>query len=144
MSKFNIMFVFFILMLTFSCKQNDENEDRFSNYELISKKEEIIEIMYVKWATTDRPNFITQKNYNANDDDLLIGHCFYLDTKDNRIEKISGKDRQNLQDGKTIRVSGKFYRTKKFDDFFPYKEFQPYSFTPKNGYFIVFVYDTIL
>ncbi|KFF05470.1 hypothetical protein [Flavobacterium reichenbachii] len=118
MSKFKIILVFFILTLTFSCKKNYENKDRFSYYEPISTKEEIIEIMYIKWAATDRPKFIKKENYNAKNDDSLIEDCFYLDTKDSRIQKISGKDRQNLHDGKTISLSGKFYRTKRFDDFF--------------------------
>ncbi len=44
-----------VLTLFSNCKKNDQNKVRFSNYEIISTKEEIIEIMYIKWATTDRP-----------------------------------------------------------------------------------------
>jgi len=140
-----IIVSFLIVALFSSCTKNDENKDRFSNYELLSTKEEIIPIKHIKWAATDRPGFVTQENYNAKkNDDSLIDYCFYLDTKEDRVQGFSEKEHQNLQNGRTIRVSGKFYRTKKFDAVFPYKEFCLYSFTPKNGYFIVFVYDTVL
>jgi len=140
-----IILTFLIATLFSNCKKNDQIKDRFSNYELISTKEQIIEIKHIKWAATDRPTFVTQENYNAKSSDAsLIDYCFYLDTKENRFQFFSEKNREKLQNGGTVRVSGKFYKTKKFDGSFPYKNFLVYSFTPKNGYFIVFVCDTIL
>ncbi|MFQ6599991.1 hypothetical protein [Flavobacterium sp. C3NV] len=55
-----------IVMLTiFGCKKNDINENRFSYYEVISTQTEVIKVKFIEWATTDRPGFITEENYNA-------------------------------------------------------------------------------
>lgn len=58
-----IILTFLVATLFWNCTQNDK--DRFSNYELISTKEEVIKIKFIEWATTDRPGFITEENYNA-------------------------------------------------------------------------------
>ncbi|HEY1193773.1 hypothetical protein [Flavobacterium sp.] len=140
----NILKTLFLLIIIslFSCKNDNASKNRFKYYELISKKTETIDVKYVMWATTDRPNYILEKHFK-NDTTQLIKYCFYLDTKKEKIKKFSSKNKQSLLDGKTIRLTGKFYKTKKFDDFYPYQFFEPYSFKPKNGYFLVFVYDEI-
>ncbi len=134
-----------IVMLTiFGCKKNDINENRFSYYEVISTQTEVIKVKFIEWATTDRPGFITEENYNAKKNDTtLVNYCFYLDTKNNDIQNFSAKNIEKLNDGETIELTGRYYKTKKFDDIFPYKESNTYSFKPKDGYFTVFVYESI-
>lgn len=139
-----IILTFLVATLFWNCKENDKNKDRFSNYELISTKEEVIKIKFIEWATTDRPGFITEENYNAKKNDTtLIEYCFYLDTKNSDIQSFSAKNIEKLNDGKTIELTGRYYKTKTFDAIFPYKEFNNYSFKPKDGYFTVFVYESV-
>ncbi|MFQ6599992.1 hypothetical protein [Flavobacterium sp. C3NV] len=76
-------------------------------------------------------------------DTTLVNYCFYLDTKNNDIQNFSAKNIEKLNDGETIELTGRYYKTKKFDDIFPYKESNTYSFKPKDGYFTVFVYESI-
>jgi len=143
MNKFKLVLSIVIITLA-GCKKNNVNEDRFLYYEPISTQTETLKIKFIEWATTDRPGFITEENYNAKKNDTtLVNYCFYLDTKNNDIQNFSAKNIEKLNDGETIELTGRYYKTKKFDDIFPYKEFNSYSFKPKDGYFTVFVYETI-
>jgi len=141
MNKFKLVLLFVALS---SCKKSELKESRFLYYEPISTKTEAIEIVYISWAATDRPNFVTVKNYNTKyNDTTFVNSCFYLDTKNRNIGKFSAVNNKKLKNRKTIKLTGRYYKTKRFDSVFPYKEFKPYSFTPKDGYFTVFVYETI-
>ena len=143
MNKFKLVMSIVIITL-FGCKKNDINENRFSYYEVISTQTEVIKVKFIEWATTDRPGFITEENYNAKKNDTtLVNYCFYLDTKNNDIQNFSAKNIEKLNDGETIELTGRYFKTKKFDDIFPYKESNTYSFKPKDGYFTVFVYESI-
>lgn len=143
MNKFKLVLSIVIITL-FGCKKNDINENRFSYYEAISTQTEVIKVKFIEWATTDRPGFITEENYNAKKNDTtLVNYCFYLDTKNNDIQNFSAKNIEKLNDGETIELTGRYFKTKKFDDIFPYKESNNYSFKPKDGYFTVFVYESI-
>lgn len=144
MSKLKNVIPILLSILFFSCKTDEVKKDRFSQYQLISTKKETIEIYNIKWAATDRPNYCTKENYFTNENnDSLLKKCFYLDAKNKNVPILSAKSVRDLQNGKSFFVTGKYYKTKKFDNVFPYKEFQLYSFKPKNEYFIVFVYETI-
>ena len=139
-----IILTFLVVTLFLSCKKNDTNENRFSYYEPISTQAEVIKVKFIEWATTDRPGFITEENYNAKKNDTtLVEYCFYLDTKNVDIQNFSAKNIEKLNDGKTIELTGRYYKTKRFDDIFPYKESNTYSFKPKDGYFTVFVYESV-
>ena len=139
-----LMILSIVMLTIFGCKKNDINENRFSYYEVISTQTEVIKVKFIEWATTDRPGFITEENYNAKKNDTtLVNYCFYLDTKNNDIQNFSAKNIEKLNEGETIELTGRYFKTKKFDDIFPYKESNTYSFKPKDGYFTVFVYETI-
>lgn len=139
-----LMILSIVMLTIFGCKKNDINENRFSYYEAISTQTEVIKVKFIEWATTDRPGFITEENYNAKKNDTtLVNYCFYLDTKNNDIQNFSAKNIEKLNDGETIELTGRYFKTKRFDDIFPYKEFNTYSFKPKDGYFTVFVYESI-
>lgn len=139
-----LMILSIVMLALFGCKKNDINENRFSYYEAISTQTEVIKVKFIEWATTDRPGFITEENYNAKKNDTtLVNYCFYLDTKNNDIQNFSAKNIEKLNDGETIELTGRYFKTKKFDDIFPYKESNTYSFKPKDGYFTVFVYESI-
>lgn len=139
-----LMILSIVMLTIFGCKKNDINENRFSYYEAISTQTEVIKVKFIEWATTDRPGFITEENYNAKKNDTtLVNYCFYLDTKNNDIQNFSVKNIEKLNDGETIELTGRYYKTKRFDDIFPYKESNTYSFKPKDGYFTVFVYESI-
>ena len=139
-----LMILSIVMLALFGCKKNDINENRFSYYEVISTQTEVIKVKFIEWATTDRPGFITEENYNAKKNDTtLVNYCFYLDTKNNDIQNFSAKNIEKLNDGETIELTGRYYKTKRFDDIFPYKESNTYSFKPEDGYFTVFVYESI-
>ncbi|MDV7697981.1 hypothetical protein N6B72_13730 [Chryseobacterium soli] len=117
---------------------------RFKNYKLISKTSETIVVNYIQWATTDRPNFILAKDYqkHKNQDDL-VDYCFFLDTQNITIWDFPKDVNEQLDNGKPATFTGRFYKTKQFDDAFPYKGWGTYSFKSKDGFYKVFVYEKI-
>lgn len=120
---------------------------RFQKYELVSKKLETIYIKKIQWAVTDRPNFILVKDYEKyKDQDNLVDYCFYVDG----VKQFPKEFEERLQKDLAISISGKFYKTKQFDGIFPNKVFEMQqisgnlSFTPKDGFFKVFVFDAMM
>lgn len=117
---------------------------RFQKYELVSKNLETIYIKYLQWAAMDRPNFILVKDYEKyKNQDNLVDYCFYVDGVKQFPKEIEDRLKKDL----AISISGKFYKTKQFDGVFPNKVFSlqqssgSLSFTPKDGFFKVFVFD---
>lgn len=151
--------ILFALFLTLGCQSYKKSvseektppkDNRFSSYQLVSNKTEVINIKSIHWASIDRPNFITSENEKKySDRDNLVNYCFYLDTYDNAMQFFSPDVIEDLNNGKEIRVTGKFYKTKKFDKVFPNKTFESMrmenalSFKPKGGYFRVFIYEKV-
>ncbi|WBX95844.1 hypothetical protein [Chryseobacterium gambrini] len=125
-------------------------QKRFKNYQFISRNTETIAVKSIQWATTDRPNYILAEDYEKykNSEDL-VNHCFFLDTQNISIQDFPKEITEQLQNGKSVAFTGKFYKTKKFDDVFPNKIFElqrisrSLSYKPKDEYYRVFVYDKI-
>lgn len=116
-------------------------KSRFQHYESISQDLETIYVKNIQWAATDRPNWILVKDYEKHkNDDNLVDYCFYIDhANEMPIEMV-----KLLEEGLSVSISGKFYKTKQFDEVFPYKGFGVYSFVPQGGFSKVFVFDATM
>lgn len=122
---------------------------RFANYIPLTNKEDTIKTVYIQWAVEARPNFIKQSDFLKFNklsnkqiaSDSLIKYCFFLDSKDTSIWNFTGKEGELLYHGKPIILYGKMYKTKEFDEIFPYKGWSKKDFeSDPNGYYKVFVY----
>lgn len=63
--------ILFALFLTLGCQSYKKSvseektppkDNRFSSYQLVSDKTEVIIIKSIHWTSIDRPNFITSEN----------------------------------------------------------------------------------
>lgn len=73
------------LYLSTACKNKSTTaENRFENYIPITDKEDTIKVLYVQWATMDRPDFIKQSDFlkfnnreDSTSSDSLLSYCFF-------------------------------------------------------------------
>ncbi len=110
------------------------NNSRFSNYELLSDKLDTIEVKYIQWAATDRPNFITVSNYNLNynNPEKLLEECFYLDTKEKGIWNFPSEIKNDLQNEIGVRFLGSFIKQKNLTHLSHIRSFKFIVMTPKT------------
>lgn len=136
--------IFLLLILSFSKSENE----RFQYYKPISKTQEI-EVLYLTWEDTNLPNFVKVSDYKKYGDKAeLIEYCFYVDSKDPEKRKFKiPVTTDKLIKKIPLKIKGKFYKTKQFDDTFPTPLFEDLrktgdlKFKPKNDEFLVFVLD---
>lgn len=147
MISMNLRYIFPILTLMILSFSKSENE-RFKYYQPISKTQEI-EVLYLTWADMNLPNFIKTSDYNKFVDKAeLIDHCFYVDSKipEKRKFKIPVTTDQLIKKI-PLKLKGKFFKTKQFDDTFPTPLFEDLrktgdlKFKTENNEFLVFVLD---
>ena len=147
MISINFRFLFPILILGLLSFSKSENE-RFNYYHPISKTQEI-EVFYLTWADTNLPNFIKTSDYKrfVNRTEL-IDHCFYVDSQDPEKRKFKiPVTTDKLIKKIPLKLKGKFYKTKQFDNTFPTPLFEDLrktgdlKFRTKNDEFLVFVLD---
>ena len=140
------------LILLMFFKENDkkveQSNDRFKYYKAIDKKEKSIKVMYLTWANSNLPNYILEEDYKKYvDQERLIQHCFYVDSKHAESLNFTKEIRDNFTKKIPVELKGKFYKTTKFDDTFPSKLFEDYrrtndlGFKTPNDEFLVFVID---
>lgn len=143
--KFRFLFpVFLVGLLSFS---NSDNE-RFKYYQPISKIQEI-EVLYLTWDDSTLPNFVKVSDYKKYVDKAeLFEHCFYVDSKDPEKRKFKiPVTTDKLIKKIPLKIKGKFFKTKQFDDTFPTPLFEDYrktgdlKFKTENDEFLVFVLD---
>lgn len=132
------------MILSFSQSENE----RFKYYKPISKTQEI-EVLYLTWDDTSLPNFVKVSDYNKYVDKAdLFTHCFYVDSKDPEKRKFKiPVTTDKLIKKIPLKLKGKFFKTKQFDDTFPTPLFEDYrktgdlTFKTEDGEFLVFVLD---
>lgn len=143
--KFKFLFPVFLLgILSFSKSDNE----RFKYYQPIGKTQEI-EVLYLTWDDTNLPNFVKTSDYKKFVDKAeLIAHCFYVDSKDPEKRKFKiPVTTDKLIKKIPLKIKGKFFKTKQFDDTFPTLLFEDYrktgdlKFKTENDEFVVFVLD---
>ena len=141
--KFKFLFPVFLLgILSFSKSENE----RFKYYQPISKTQEI-EVLYLTWDDTNLPNFVKVSDYKKYGDKAnLFEHCFYVDSKDPEKRKFKiPVTTDKLIKKIPLKIRGKFFKTKQFDDTFPTPLFEDYrktgdlKFKTENDEFLVFV-----
>ena len=136
--------VFLLGILSFSKSDNE----RFKYYQPISKTQEI-EVLYLTWDDTNLPNFVKVSDYKKYADKAeLFEHCFYVDSKDPEKRKFKiPVTTDKLIKKIPLKIKGKFFKTKQFDDTFPTPLFEDYrktgdlKFKTENDEFLVFVLD---
>lgn len=143
--KFRFLFPVFLLgILSFSKSDNE----RFKYYQPISKTQEI-EVLYLTWDDSTLPNFVKVSDYKKYVDKAeLFVHCFYVDSKDPEKRKFKiPVTTDKLIKKIPLKIKGKFFKTKQFDDTFPTPLFEDYrktgdlKFKTENDEFLVFVLD---
>ena len=143
--NFKFLFpIFLIGILSFSKSENE----RFKYYQPVSKTQEI-EVLYLTWDDTNLPNFVKTADYAKYVDKAeLISHCFYVDSKDPEKRKFKiPVTTDKLIKKIPLKIKGKFFKTKQFDDTFPTPLFEDYrktgdlKFKTENDEFLVFVLD---
>lgn len=147
MISFNFRFIFPIFLLIILSFSKSDNE-RFKYYKQISKTQEI-EVFYLTWEDTNLPNFIKTSDYKKYVDKAeLIDYCFYVDSKDPEKRKFKiPMTTDKLIKKIPLKIKGKFFKTKQFDDTFPTPLFEDYrktgdlKFKTENDEFLVFVLD---
>jgi len=147
MISVNLRYIFPILILMILSFSKSENE-RFKYYQPISKTQEI-EVFYLTWEDTNLPNFIKTSDYKKYIDKAdLIDYCFYVDSKDSEKRKFKiPVTTDKLIKKIPLKLKGKFFKTKQFDDTFPTPLFEDYrktgdlKFKTENDEFLVFVLD---
>jgi len=133
-------------------KKDDRNKlqqnERFKYYKAIDKKEKSIKVMYLTWDNTKLPNYILAEDYKKYvDQEKLIQHCFYVDSKNKTSLNFTKEVRDNFTKKVPVELKGKFYKTTRFDDSFPSQLFEDYrrtndlGFKTPNDEFLVFVID---
>lgn len=141
--NFRFLFpIFLIGILSFSKSENE----RFKYYQPVSKTQEI-EVLYLTWDDTNLPNFVKTADYEKYVDKAeLISHCFYVDSKDPEKRKFKiPVTTDKLIKKIPLKIKGKFFKTKQFDDTFPTPLFEDYrktgdlKFKTENDEFLVFV-----
>lgn len=143
----NLRYIFPILILIILSFSKSENE-RFKYYKPISKTQEI-EVLYLTWDDTSLPNFVKVSDYNKYLDKTdLFAHCFYVDSKDPEKRKFKiPVTTEKLIKKIPLKIKGKFFKTKQFDDTFPTPLFEDLrktgdlKFKTENDEFLVFVLD---
>ena len=141
----NFKFLFPVFLLGILSFSKSENE-RFKYYQPISKTEEI-EVLYLTWDDTNLPNFVKVSDYKKYADKAeLFEHCFYVDSKDPEKRKFKiPVTTDKLIKKIPLKIKGKFFKTKQFDDTFPTPLFEDYrktgdlKFKTENDEFLVFV-----
>jgi hypothetical protein len=145
------LFLISIFALT-SCTTNKEAKqeapERFKYYKSMDHRTDTVEVQRIQWAVSDRPDFISENDFVKyhNNDDELLNHCFFLDTKDDNIQKFSKEVTDDLQDQRAVRFYGEFFITMQFDNVFPDKVFESMrandqlSYKPDKDGFKVFLY----
>lgn len=141
----NLRFLFPIFLLGILSFSKTDNE-RFKYYKSISKTQEI-EVLYLTWDDTNLPNFVKVSDYNKYADKAdLFEHCFYVDSKDPEKRKFKiPVTTDKLIKKIPLKIRGKFFKTKQFDDTFPTPLFEDYrktgdlKFKTENDEFLVFV-----
>ncbi len=139
-----ILPIFLLVILSFSQSENE----RFQYYKPISKTQEI-EVLYLTWDDTSLPNFVKVSDYNKYVDKAdLFAHCFYVDSRDPEKRKFKiPVTTDKLIKKIPLKIKGKFFKTKQFDDTFPTPLFEDYrktgdlKFKTEDGEFLVFVLD---
>lgn len=134
-----------LILLSFS---KSENDDRFRYYQPVGKTQEI-EVFYLTWQDTNLPNFIKITDYKKYINKAeLIDYCFYVDSKNPEKRKFKiPVATDKLIKKIPLKLKGKFYKTKQFDDTFPTPLFEDFrktgdlKFKTKNDEFLVFVLD---
>lgn len=143
--KLRFLFPVFLLgILSFSKSDNE----RFKYYQPISKTQEI-EVLYLTWDDSTLPNFVKVSDYKKYADKAeLFEHCFYVDSKDPEKRKFKiPVTTDKLIKKIPLKIKGKFFKTKQFDDTFPTPLFEDYrktgdlKFKTENDEFLVFVLD---
>jgi len=143
----NFRFLVPILLLGFLSFSKSENE-RFKYYKPISKIQEI-EVLYLTWDDNSLPNFVKVSDYQKYVDKAnFFEYCFYVDSKDPEKRKFKiPVATDKLIKKIPLKLKGKFYKTKQFDDTFPTPLFEDYrktgdlKFKTEDGEFLVFVLD---
>lgn len=143
----NLKFLFPVFLLGILSFSKSENE-RFQYYKSVSKTQEI-EVLYLTWDDTNLPNFVKTSDYKKYVYKAeLFEHCFYVDSKDPEKRKFKiPVTTDKLIKKIPLKIKGKFFKTKQFDDTFPTALFEDYrktgdlKFKTENGEFLVFVLD---
>ena len=143
----NFKFLFLIFLIGILSFSKSENE-RFKYYQPVSKTQEI-EVLYLTWDDTNLPNFVKTADYEKYVDKAeLISHCFYVDSKDPEKRKFKiPVTTDKLVKKIPLKIKGKFFKTKQFDDTFPTPLFEDYrktgdlKFKTENDEFLAFVLD---
>lgn len=144
--------LFSSLLLLMFFKKNDQkmnqSNDRFTHYKAVDKKEKSISVMYLTWGNTNLPNYVLLEDYKKYaDQEKLIQHCFYVDSKNASSLNFTKEIRDKFTKKIPVELKGKFYKTTKFDDTFPSRLFEDYrrtndlGFKTPNDEFLVFVID---
>lgn len=141
----NLKFLFPILLVGILSFSKSENE-RFKYYQPISKTQEI-DVLYLTWDDSTLPNFVKVSDYKKYADKAeLFEYCFYVDSKDPEKRKFKiPVTTDKLIKKIPLKIKGKFFKTKQFDDTFPTPLFEDYrktgdlKFKTENDEFLVFV-----
>ncbi|WP_379964525.1 hypothetical protein [Epilithonimonas sp. UC225_85] len=143
----NLKFLFPVFLLGILSFSKSENE-RFQYYKAISKTQDI-DVIYLTWEDTNLPNFVKVSDYKKYADKAeLFEHCFYVDSKDPEKRKFKiPVTTDKLIKKIPLKIKGKFFKTKQFDNTFPTPLFEDYrktgdlKFKTENDEFLVFVLD---
>lgn len=143
----NFRFLFSVLLLAMlSLFFKYQDDDRFRYYKPVSGIQEI-EVLYLTWGDNNLPNFIKTEDYKKFADKTeLIEHCFYVDSWDPEKRKFKVPVTSDKLIKKIpLKLKGRFYKTKRFDNTFPTPLFEDYrktgdlKFKIENDEFLVFV-----
>lgn len=148
-------FIFFGLILSIlslmffaNSQENMDTKERFKHYKPISKKETIIKVMYLTWDNKNLPNYIKLEDYERFiEKEKLIQYCFYMDSKNPKSTQFNKTIRDNFKKKIPVEITGKFYITKRFDNYYPNQLFEELRRVNELGFesidkdFTVFVID---
>lgn len=125
-----------------------KDPERFKHYQALDKKNESLEVIYLTWPDKNLPNFVKLSDYKKYaSTNELIEYCFYIDSKKEQGPEFSDKMRDQFIKKIPVKLKGKFFVTKQFDDNFPTKDFEELrrmkelGFKLENDDYKVFVID---
>ena len=149
-----ILYIFTMVLLILSSqswtivREKEKTPERFKYYQAFGKKIETLEVIYLTWPDKKLPNFVRLEDFKKYvDKNELIEHCFYVDSKKKLGPDFSEDVRDKFVKKIPVKLKGKFFVTKQFDDNFPTRDFEELrrvkelGFNTENDEYKVFVID---
>ncbi len=149
-----ILYIFTIVFMMLSSQswtivsEKEKTPERFKYYQAVGEKNETLEVIYLTWPDKKLPNFVRLEDFKKYvDKNELIEHCFYVDSKKKLGPDFSEDVRDKFVKKIPVKLKGKFFVTKQFDDNFPTRDFEELrrvkelGFNTENDEYKVFVID---